>query len=133
MAQAGKSVPVCEAADTIGGGARTDELTLPGFRHDVCSSIFPLTAGSLFFTTLPLERLGVEWVHPPAPMAHPFDDGSAVTLERSVEATADRLGRDAAAYRKLMAPLVSNWDRVDAEILGPLRPPRHPFAGGQCT
>ena len=131
MAQAGKSVLVCEAADTVGGGARTDELTLPGFQHDVCSSIFPLAAGSPLFATLPLERHGVEWVHPPAPMAHPFDDGSAVTLERTVEATADQLGRDARAYQKLMAPLVADWDRIVAEILGPLRPPRHPIALGR--
>ncbi|MCH8206565.1 MAG: NAD(P)/FAD-dependent oxidoreductase [Chloroflexi bacterium] len=127
IAQAGRSVLVVEAKETIGGGARSAELTLPGYVHDVCSAIHPLAVGSPFFSTLPLSEHGLEWIHPPACLAHPFDDGSAAVLERSVEMTADGLGRDAAAYRKLMSPLVINWDKLARQLLGPLRPPRHPL------
>src|SRR5579859_4239699 len=91
LAQAGRSVLVFEAKDTIGGGARTKELTLPGFRHDVCSAIHPLGLGSPFFRTLPLEQYGLEWVHPSSPLAHPLDDGTAMILERSIEATGETL------------------------------------------
>src|SRR5690349_17204155 len=94
LAQAGRSVVVYEARETIGGGCRSAELTLPGFVHDVCSAIHPLGAASPFFRTLPLEQHGLEWVHSPAPLAHPFDDGTAAVLERSVEATAAALGED---------------------------------------
>ncbi len=128
LAQHGLSVAVLEAATTVGGGARSAELTLPGFTHDVCSAVYPLGIGSPFFKTLPLQDHGLRWVHPDAPMAHPFDDGSAVTLERSVEATADSLGSDGRAYRKLIQPLVENWDYLAAQLLGPMRPTRRPFA-----
>src|SRR5438132_12289409 len=87
LAQAGRAVIVFEAHDTVGGGVRTQELTLPGFLHDVCSAIYPLAAGSPFLHTLPLEQYGLEWVQPPIPLAHPLDDGTAVLLERSVVAT----------------------------------------------
>src|SRR5258707_10833558 len=97
LARAGRSVLVLEAKDTIGGGSRSMELTLPGFVHDVCSAIHPLARGSPFFRTLPLEQYGLEMIQPPAPLAHPLDDGTTVTLERSVEATAARLGSDAEA------------------------------------
>jgi phytoene dehydrogenase-like protein len=128
MAQARLSVLVLEAAETIGGGTRSAELTLPGYIHDVCSAVHPLGAGSPFFRTLPLAEHGLEWIHPAAPLAHPFDDGTAAVLERSVEATGETLGRDATAYRKLMAPLVADWDKLAVDLLGPLRlPPRHPF------
>ena len=127
LAQADKSVLVVEARDEVGGGARSDELTLPGFVHDVCSAIYPLGIGSPFFRSLPLEKHGLEWVHPSAPLAHPLDGGSAVLLERSVDGTADGLGRDSRAYRRLMAPLVARWDDLAEEILGPLRLPRHPL------
>src|SRR5689334_22919195 len=90
LAQAGRSVCVYEAKETIGGGARSMELTLPGFLHDVCSAIHPLGAGSPFFRTLPLAQYGLEWIHPPLPLAHPLDDGTAMALERSIEATAAR-------------------------------------------
>src|SRR5947209_11191648 len=109
LARAGRSVVVFEASDTIGGGCRTKELTLPGFCHDVCSAIHPLGLASPFMRSLPLERYGLEWVHPLAPLAHPLDDGTAAVLERSVEATGTTLGRDAAAYRRLMGPLAANW------------------------
>ena len=116
-----------EARDTLGGGARSANLTLPGFVHDVCSAIYPLAIGSPFFSALPLSDHGLEWIHPSGPLAHPFDDGTAALLERSVEATGETLGDDARAYRKLMAPLVADWDKLAAELLGPFRLPRHPL------
>ena len=129
LARAGRSVNVFEAKETAGGGCRSGELTLPGFVHDVCSAVHPLGVGSPFFRSLPLEEHGLTWVHPEVPLAHPLDDGTAVVLERSVEATADSLGRDAAAYRKLMIPLVRDWDKLASQLLGPLlRVPRHPLA-----
>ena len=128
VARKGRSVLVMEAAETIGGGARSDELTLPGFVHDVCSSIYPLGVGSPFFNTLPLHEHGLEWLHPLAPVAHPFDDGTAAVLERSIDATADALSPDANAYRRLMRPLVADWDKLADGFLGPLRFPKHPFA-----
>src|SRR5918911_4624680 len=128
LAQAGLSVRVLEAADSVGGGARSAELTLPGFVHDVCSAIHPLGVTSPFFRTLPLGEHGLEWVYPPASLAHPFDDGTAALLERSVAETGKTLGPDAAAYQKLMAPLVGAWSKLADALLGPLRPPRHPLA-----
>ncbi len=128
LAQAGRSVLVLEAELTIGGGMRTDELTLPGFRHDICSTVHPLAAGSPFFSRLPLAEHGLEWVFPPAALAHPLNDGSAVVLERSIAASGETMGRDAAAYRRLISPLVANWAKIVPEILGPLRLPRHPMA-----
>ena len=119
---------VLEAAATVGGGVRTAELTLPGFRHDVCSAIHPLGLGSPFLGTLELERHGLEWIQPPAPLAHPFDDGTAALLERSVEATAQGLGADAGAYRRLMGPLVADAEDLLADILGPLRVPGNPVS-----
>ena len=126
VAQAGRSVLVVEAMDTIGGGARSVELTLPGFVHDVCSAIYPFGRASPFLRTLPLEKYGLEWVDPPSPLAHPLDDG-AVFLERSIDDTGRSLGRrDGAAYRGLMEPLVADWEKLFGEILGPFRIPRHP-------
>ncbi len=127
LARAGRSVAVYEARDTIGGGMRTKELTLPGFRYDICSAIHPLAVGSPFFATLPLERYGVEWIYPPFALAHPLADGTTALLERSLDATAATLGADAAAYRGLIGPLASRWDHLRDFILGPLRPPRYPF------
>ncbi len=126
-AQAGCSVLVVEAQDTVGGGARTAPLTLPGFLHDVCSAVHPLAVGSPFLSNLPLAEHGLEWVQPPAPLAHPLDDGTAVMLERLVETTADDLGPDRASYRGLFGPLVRDWTRLADDILGPLRVPRHPL------
>src|SRR4051812_16697581 len=120
LARAGVSVEVHEAADTVGGGVRTAELTLPGFRHDVCSTIYPFAAGSPFFRDLELD---VEFVQPDAAVAHPFDDGTAVTLERDVDATAEQLGVDAAAYRRLVGPLVDGWSAVERVLLAPVVPP----------
>jgi phytoene dehydrogenase-like protein len=120
LARAGLDVEVFEAQPTLGGGARTDELTLPGFRHDVCSGIHPLGQRSPFFR---LARLDVEFVFPDAPAAHPFDDGTAVVVERDVEATAAGLGADGAAYRELVQPLVEAWDEAEPLLLGS-GPPR---------
>jgi phytoene dehydrogenase-like protein len=129
LARTGKSVLVVEAKDTVGGGARSDELTLPGFVHDICSTAYPLGAGSPFFKSLPLEQHGLEWVHPTVPLAHPLDDGTAVVLSRSLDETAAGLGADAKAYRKLMGPLVEGWNDMVVDLLSPFRrPPRHPFA-----
>jgi len=126
LAQAGKSVAVFEARETVGGGVSSAEVTLPGFVHDLCSSVYPLAIGSPFFRSLPLARHGLEWVHSPAELAHPFDDGTAVVLERSVESTAAQLESDAAAYLKLMAPLAARWEDLSVDILAPPRLPRHP-------
>lgn len=129
LARAGRAVAVFEANETAGGGARSTELTLPGFTHDVCSAVHPLAAGSPFLRTLPLDQHGLEWIHPPAPLAHPFDDGTAVTLERSVEDTARALDdEDGARYQKLMRPLVDSWDSLAPELLAPLHLPSHPLA-----
>jgi len=92
LARAGRSVQLIEGRETIGGGARTAELTLPGFRHDICSAIHPLGVGSPFFHDLPLKQFGLEWIFPPYALAHPLDDGSAAVLERSVADTAAALG-----------------------------------------
>ncbi len=128
LARAGKSVLVIEGRDTIGGGTRTLELTLPGFFHDICSAVHPLGVASPFFRGLPLDKHGLEWVYPRYGLAHPFDDGSAAVLDRSIEATGESLGKDAAAYRKLMKPFVENWEDLLEDILGPFPlPPRHPL------
>jgi len=128
MAREGRSVLILEAANRVGGGLRSEALTLHGFVHDVCSAIHPLGVGSPFFRTLPLADHGLDWVQPEAPVAHPLDDGTAVTLERSVDATAAGLGEDATAYRRLMTSFVEDWERLGPDILGPLRFPRHPLA-----
>ena len=128
LARNGCSVVVLEAENTVGGGTRSAELTLPGFVHDVGSAIHPLGYASPYFSTLPLEEHGLEWVHPAAPLAHPFDDGTAAVLERSVEKTGETLGPDAAAYRKFMEPIARDFDRIIDSLLGPPRLPRHPFA-----
>lgn len=129
LAESGRSVQLLEGADTIGGGMRTAELTLPGFAHDVCSAIHPFGVASPFFIEQRFERHGLEWVQPEAAVAHPLDDGSAVVIERSLEATIAALGADGKGYRRLIEPTVRNWDLVAPYILGPaLRLPRHPVA-----
>ena len=128
LARAGHSVLVVEGKQTIGGGTRSAELTLPGFVHDVCAAIHPLGVASPFFRGLPLADYGLEWVFPPAAIAHPLDDGSAILVQRSVAATAAQLGVDAAAYQRLMGPLAADWRNVLGEMLGPLRFPRHPVS-----
>jgi phytoene dehydrogenase-like protein len=131
LARSGRSVLVLEAAETVGGGVRSAELTLPGFVHDVCSAIHPLAKASPCFRELPLAEHGLELVHPAAPLAHPLDDGSAVMLERSVDETAAGLGADAKKYRKLMAPLVDRIDSLAPFILGPSPFPRRPLVAAR--
>jgi phytoene dehydrogenase-like protein len=129
IAQAGRSVVVYEAAPTPGGGARSAELTLPGFSHDPCSAIHPTALASPFFRSLDLGRFGLEWLHSPAPLAHPLDGDRAVVLERSVVTTADALGDDGRAWRRTFGPLVRAADGLVPELLGPVvHLPRHPFA-----
>ena len=125
LARNGYSVLVLEAADTIGGGTRSKEFTLPGFIHDVCSAIHPMALASPFFNELPLAVHGLEWIHPPLPIAHPLDDGTAAVLDRSVDVTADSLGADAQSYRRLMGPLVARSASLFRELIGPFRIPRH--------
>lgn len=128
LARCGKRVCVFEANERIGGGARSSELTLPGFIHDICSAVHPLAVGSPFFKTLSLSESGLEFIQPPAAVAHPFDDGSAVLLHRSIERTAAQLGTDARAYTRLLKPLVDDWEILAPELLGPIGFPRHPLA-----
>ena len=129
LARAGLQVEVFEAAETIGGGARTSELTLPGFHHDLGASAFPMGAASPVFRSLDLDRFGLRWLQPEAPLAHPLDGGASVVQERSVNTTAEGLGReDGAAYRKLVGPLVEHWDELAPELLGPpVHLPKHPL------
>jgi len=129
LARAGRSVRVLEAAETIGGGSRSAELTLPGFTHDVCSAVHPHPLASPFLRELPLAEHGLELVHPELPLAHPLDGGTAVAFDRSIDATAASIGgADGDAYRKLVGPLVRDAEKLLPSILGPLRPTRHPLA-----
>ena len=130
LAQQQLSVLVVEAADEIGGGVRSAQLTLPGFTHDVCSAIHPLAIASPFFQTLPLEKYGLEFVQPAASLAHPLDDGTAVLLKESVAETAAGLGADGAGYEKLVKVLARNWNVLAEDILAPLGIPRNPFFMG---
>ncbi len=128
LAREGWSVLLLEAEDNIGGGVRSAELTLPGFTHDICSAIYPLSVASPFLRSLPLEQHGLEWIHPAAPVAHPLDGGRAVLLEHSLEATVDALGEDGRNYRKLVEPFVKDWQGLVGDVLGPLPlPPKHPI------
>ena len=132
LARAGRSVVVYEAKATIGGGMRSGELTLPGFVHDICSTVQGTSTASPFFRDLDLGRFGVELIDPPAPLAHPLDGGRVAVLERSVADTAAGLGDDGAAYRRLMGPLVRDADKVMDLVLGPIfRTPRHPIAAAR--
>ena len=126
LAEAGRRVLVIEAADEPGGGARTAELTLPGFRHDVCSAIHPLGKASPFFSRLLLARHGLEWLEPEVQAAHALGGDRAAVLLRSMDETGSALG-DRRGWRRLVGPLVKHWDHLAPQLLGfPLRPPRHP-------
>ncbi|RKR84436.1 phytoene dehydrogenase-like protein [Mucilaginibacter gracilis] len=131
MQQAGLSVLIVEGKDTVGGGLRSAQLTLPGFVHDVCSAIHPLALGSPFFNSLPLAKHGLQYIQPTYPAAHPFDDGQAALLTRSVSQTAGLLGADKQSYLDLMEPVVKNWPLIAADVLGPLHLPKHPLAMAQ--
>ncbi|MFI6729036.1 NAD(P)/FAD-dependent oxidoreductase [Streptomyces sp. R-74717] len=118
LARRGFAVEVFEAAETVGGGARTEELTLPGFRHDPCSAVHPLGIGSPAFNAMPLSRHGLEWLQPELALAHPFPDGSAAVLTGSVGESAMSLGaEDAGAYRRLVAPFLGHWDTLAEDFL----------------
>jgi len=128
LAQAGMQVDVLEAESTPGGAARTLQLTLPGFQHDFGSAIYPMAAGSPFFSSLPLSNHGLEWIHSPAALAHPLDDGTAVMLERDLAETTRSLGIDGRVWDKLMRPFVERWTEFAPEILRPVSfLPKHPF------
>ena len=131
LQQAGLSVLLLEAKATIGGGMRTEALTLPGFLHDVCSAIHPMAAASPFLQTLPLEKFGLEYLHPTICAAHPLDNGDGAALYRSLNWTAALLGSDATAYRRLYDPLVRHWPDIVNDALGPLSLPHHPLSMAQ--
>ncbi|GGC12685.1 FAD-dependent oxidoreductase [Parapedobacter defluvii] len=129
LQQQGLQVLLLEAKDTVGGGMRTAELTLPGFHHDVCSAVHPMGAASPFLRSLSLHEFGLEYIHPEVLAAHPFGDGTAAALYQSLDLTASELGADGKAYRALFEPLVKSWSRIDTHILGPmLKIPSNPIA-----
>ncbi len=128
LAQAGLQVDVFEAEPTPGGAARTMELTLPGFLHDFGSAVHPMAVSSPFFASLPLHDHGLEWIHSPAPLAHPLDDGTAVLLERNLADAKASLGADGNAWGKLMGPFVEHWNEFAPDVLRPIRSiPKHPW------
>jgi phytoene dehydrogenase-like protein len=129
LARAGWKVRVIEARETVGGGARTAALTLPGFQHDVCSAIYPFTVGSPYLSKLPLEEHGLRWIHPPVDLAHPLDDGTAAVMAQDFQTTGESFGEpgDARAWRRLLQPIAEEWWDLAPALLGPLRFPRHPF------
>ena len=132
LAQAGLPVDVYEAEAQAGGGARTLELTLPGFKHDFGSAVHPMGAGSPFFSSLPLAEYGLQWVHGTSPLAHPLDDGTAVTLEHSLQDQERQLGEDGRAWRELVEPMVTHWKDFAVDTMGPVtRIPRHPWLMAQ--
>lgn len=127
LAQAGRKVQVIEASDTIGGGARTTELTESGFLHDVCSAIHPMAVSSSFFQSIDLSTYGLEWIHPDAPLAHPFDDAPAAMLFRDTKATSHTLGEDGFFWKRWMDKWIPRWEGLCSDALAPLGIPKHPF------
>ncbi|HEY0796595.1 MAG TPA: NAD(P)/FAD-dependent oxidoreductase, partial [Acidisarcina sp.] len=129
LAQAGVRVTVYEANERIGGACSTGELTLPGFRHDLGASAFPMGVASPFFRSLPLEQYGFRWIEPELPLAHPLDGGEAVSLRHDLgEMTAELSSRDGAAWERLLGPVVRGWKELVPELLGPvLHLPQHPL------
>jgi len=129
LAQRGVAVTVYERNAQIGGACATAEVTLPGFRHDLGASVYPLGVASPFFRALPLADFGLRWIEPDAPLAHPLDDGTAVLLEHSLEATAAQFSaHDARAWRLLLASSVRDWPKLVNEVTRPLlRLPSSPF------
>jgi Phytoene dehydrogenase and related proteins len=131
MQQAGLSVLVLEAKSSIGGGTRSEELTLPGFIHDVCSAVHPLGIASPFFSKLPLDKFGLEFISPPIAAAHPFDDGTSAILTQSIQETASQFKEDESFYIDLMQPLVDNWKNIENDLLGPIHLPQYPLKMAQ--
>ena len=129
LQQQGLSVLLIEGKKELGGGLRSAALTLPGFIHDICSAIHPMAAASPFFKSLPLQEHGLAYIYPEIAVAHPFDDGTAAILTKSIEETAALLGADAQAYLNLIKPVCSDWSKIDKAVLGPLlNLPSHPIA-----
>ena len=128
MQQQGLAVLLIEGKESIGGGLRTAEITLPGFMHDICSAIHPTAIASPYLKTLPLQSHGLEYIFPDIAAAHPFDDGTAGVLNRSLEKTAQSLGIDEQAYLKLFRPILKDWDGLIKDIMAPLHIPANPFA-----
>jgi phytoene dehydrogenase-like protein len=131
LQQAGVKVLLLEAEESVGGGMRTAEITLPGYLHDICSAVHPMALASPFLSTLPLTEHGLEFIYPAVAAAHPFDDGNAAILKKSIVETAQTLGEDEHHYIKLIQPLLQSWPHIVADILGPLRFPRHPIMMAQ--
>src|SRR5262249_47446342 len=127
LRKAGRRVCIYEASDQIGGGARAAGLTAPRFLHDICSAVHPLAVSSPVFQQLPLADHGLQFIEPPAAVAHPFDDGTAILLRRSIAETSLQMAGDASAYVRLMQPLVTNWQQLSEDLLRPVRFPRHPI------
>ena len=127
LVKAGLRTTLLEAEPTIGGGTRSARLTLPDFVHDICSAVHPLAVSSPAFAKFPLAEHGLQWIHPTVPLAHPLDRGTAVVLDRSIESTAEQLGRDGIRYRSTIAPLVRRWPELAREVLWPPHVPRHPW------
>lgn len=127
LQQQGLSTLIIEGADTLGGGARTVELTLPDFKHDVCSAIHPMAMASPFFQSIPLSDFGLQFVHPPVPAAQPLDDGKAAVLYQDINHTAENLGKDKDTYLWLLESIVANYGKLAVDTLGPLRLPQYPF------
>jgi phytoene dehydrogenase-like protein len=128
LAEAGLQVDVFEAEPQPGGAARTLELTLPGFLHDFGSAVHPLAVGSPFFSSLPLASYGLEWIHAPSTLAHPFDEGTAITLDRDFSSNDVALRKDGKAWRRLMMPFAANWPALSREVLRPI----HLFSRHPC-
>jgi phytoene dehydrogenase-like protein len=131
FAQTGRTVLVLEAERSIGGGARSAELTLPGFTHDICSAVHPMAVNTMFFPSLPLEQHGLRWLGPPAAMAHPFDDAPAAVLRNSIADTGATLGADADAYASLVSRYAESWTQLAPDAVAPLHLPRHPLLMGR--
>lgn len=128
LQQQGLSVLVVEGKETVGGGLRSAELTLPGFTHDICSAIHPMAVGSPFFKTLPLEEHGLEYINPTLCAAHPFDNGEAAVLSGSLTDTIKQLGNDGRTYQQMIEPLVANWPSIAQDVLSPIGIPKNPIA-----
>jgi phytoene dehydrogenase-like protein len=127
LSQEGLKVLVLEAKSTIGGGTRTQEITEPGFLHDICAAVVPTTAGSPFLSTLGLENYGLEFIHPEIPYAHPLDNGDAAFVYRDLDKTAEGLGVDKSSYKKLFHEFAEHWEYLSQDVFGTLRIPKHPL------
>ena len=127
LQQKGLSVLLLEAKSKIGGGLRTEELTLPGFHYDVCSAIHPMAIGSPFLEHLPLQKFGLNYLHPQYSASHPFLDGTEALLMKSIDETAYLLGKDSEIYKHVISPIVKSWPNIVSDVLAPLRFPKYPF------